>query len=543
MLTMLRPKRTSSNTHSRRIFTTAGLLLALAAASVEAQSALSFTLPFGPHAVGFRDVELFDYSRSVLASDSTGEQGVLTPRPIQVSVWYPARHTAGAKTMRYRDYVRLYAPPLRFAQRSQQGHAEAEQAMLRHPYLGLRSPDVSWNERQTALREAAAREFDTPTHAIRGAPDASGPFPIVVYHAGGDGPSFENDVLMEFLASHGYLVVAVPSWGGAGGSSIDIAGLETEVRDMEFALGYARSLPGQGGMPTALMGFSWGGMTSVLAASRLRPVSAVVGLDATVRYMPNVYRDACHERCGLYSVPTLFLNQGAASKRFLQSIGADTGFVFFDQLRYAPAYVVNVNTIKHQNFASWYNRLAGPQAEGFVADRAVASRGYERISQYVLTFLDAFLKSDSRARALLDQEPNAVGASASELTVQRKVAHRPLPTIASFAAAVRPLGLARAPETLRQVLGRDSAYTLPEAELTKWGWSLSGEEAIGVFTVRAMLYPISPAAHSDLGDAYLAQADSVNAVRSFERAFQLDSTATYSREMLTKLQPSKQSGR
>src|SRR5437868_5078086 len=81
-----------------RIVRALTLLLAASASSAYAQSALRFTLPYGPYAVGFKAVDQYDYSRTFGGDyDETGR--VRTgerARPIQTSIWYPATMTTAA---------------------------------------------------------------------------------------------------------------------------------------------------------------------------------------------------------------------------------------------------------------------------------------------------------------------------------------------------------------------------------------------------------------------------------------------------------------
>ncbi len=51
--------------------------------------------------------------------------------------------------------------------------------------------------------------------AVRDAPHESGHFPLVVYAPSFSAMSWENADLCEYLASHGYVVVASPDMGAA----------------------------------------------------------------------------------------------------------------------------------------------------------------------------------------------------------------------------------------------------------------------------------------------------------------------------------------
>src|ERR1700760_4191708 len=94
--------------HATRIVRIVGALFIAAGATLRAQSALRFTLPFGPYAVGFKAVDQYDYSRTF--GDAVDQDGHPVSgeraRPIQTSVWYPAA-SSNAQKMLYAEYLEL----------------------------------------------------------------------------------------------------------------------------------------------------------------------------------------------------------------------------------------------------------------------------------------------------------------------------------------------------------------------------------------------------------------------------------------------------
>src|SRR5689334_2338837 len=103
---------------------TAALLVIAARAG--AQSTLSFTLPPGPFAVGFRAVEQYDHTRTFGGAFDEDGKPVIgeRARPIQTSIWYPSSAPASAPRMRYRDYVDLYSRPGTMPAHDARGRAE-----------------------------------------------------------------------------------------------------------------------------------------------------------------------------------------------------------------------------------------------------------------------------------------------------------------------------------------------------------------------------------------------------------------------------------
>ena len=495
-----------------------------------AQSRLRFTLPPGPYAVGFRATAVWDDTR-------TGGPGVLLAadtargRPLQVSIWYPARpagpESAARVRMRFRDYAALTSLPGQLPRPDSAGRAAAV-TLFRSAFDG-----------DDTLR--VRRELDTPVNAVRDAPPAPGTFPVVVYGPSFGSVSFENSVLCEYLASAGYVVVASPSWGAAGPMTSDFEGLEAQARDMEYLVKVARTLPGADPARVAVVGYSWGGLSNVLVAMRNRAVRAIVGLDGSIAYWyfrafaggPGVAPDRL-------VVPALFLKRQdlpwTDARR--KAYGPDTAFAFFDSLRYSDAYLVTLRTMRHQNFGALSDKLpvAPTTTDGFVADSATASVGYERVARYTRAFLDSYLRPTQPGRGpdrgldpLLARPPEANGIPHGEVTVVRRTALRPLRTLDDFVRTVGAGALADAPAAFARIRARDPGYVLPEGDVDALASQLRDDgrrpEALGLLRLNVAMYPGSASAAYRLAEAYRQAGDRARAIEAYERVLTLAPSA------------------
>ena len=148
----------------------------------------------GPHAVGLRVIQQYDYSRLLEPQvDAFGKAGTAAPgRPIQMLVWYPARRSGGAP-MLAADYQQTslndvdFTAPAAEATRQRAGWLAGPQKAL-------------YGAQMLAVRDAAA---------------AAGRFPVVIYAPSFAAQAHENIDLCEYLASHGYVVLASRSLGHA----------------------------------------------------------------------------------------------------------------------------------------------------------------------------------------------------------------------------------------------------------------------------------------------------------------------------------------
>jgi hypothetical protein len=195
------------------------LLSALASAHAQDGPLFHFVEKAGPYAVGLNVVDQYDYSRSYRrATDEFGKpfRGERA-RPIQTLVWYPATDRAG-KPMTVGDYVKLWATESSFDKPK------------------MNSDNKAW---------AAAMQpsLKMPLWAVRDAPMKAGHFPVLIYAPSFSAVSWENADLCEYLASHGYVVIASPDMGAATRHMThDVAGINAQARDISFLIGYAHTL-------------------------------------------------------------------------------------------------------------------------------------------------------------------------------------------------------------------------------------------------------------------------------------------------------------
>lgn len=494
------------------------------------QSVLRFSLPFGPHAVGYRSVTVYDRSRNI-PRDTIDASGTTVnkprPRPIHLSIWYPARPTSAA-AMQYRDYLFLYGPPLQVPTGTASARRAAENALLQWRSLLIRNPDVTLATRRDSLRAAIVREGAVPVHAVRDAPADGQAYPVVIYAAGAESPSFDNDLLMEYLASRGYLAIGVPSWTEGGGEfEITPASLETQARDIEFALQYVRARPGEQTKPVAVMGWSWGGLANVVVAARNQSISALISLDGSVHYYWHDSSLRGKVDTGRpFATPSLFLNQGGTPASVIARAGGDTTFTFFNSLRYADAYCVTLKDLRHQNFSSLYNRLAGPQPRYFVADREVANAGYMTLATYIVTFLDAYLRHDAASQRRLTLAPHQLGLPDTNVVVESKAGLRPIPTMAGFRAALGKDGWTSALNVLSRLQSTDPGYTLNRDSLENAGSEFLDDDRVadglGAYRVYAKLHPRDERSWNGLAEAYAAAHDTTNAIASYQEALRIE---------------------
>jgi len=347
--------------------------------TASAQSHFTRTNAPGPHPVGLRIVEQSDPSRGYLSATdpytgkaTRGERA----RPIQTLIWYPADKGTGV-AMNAGDYLRLGGTQEDFS------FAPAERARLEADYI---------NGRVGALSPERARtELAAPMLARRDAAASSGKFPVIIYAPSYRAAAFENADLAEFLASQGYIVISSPSIGQSpDGMNDDLEGVETQVGDVQFLIGFAHTLAQADTDRLAVIGYSWGGLANVMAAAKETRIDALVSLDGSVRSYPDVIEQSRFLTPDRITVPMLYV---AATPRQMEDLPSDMNAErsFLNKMKYADLYRLTLAPYVHSNFAVMGQRFLAESGYGnYAKDELSVANGW--LETYVRYFLDGYLK-------------------------------------------------------------------------------------------------------------------------------------------------------
>jgi len=238
----------------------------------------------------------------------------------------------------------------------------------------------------------------------------------VVYAPSDSSVSWKNADLCEYLASHGYVILASPSMGvSTRDMTDDLDGINAQARDISFLITYAKTLPDADLSEVAVVSWSWGGGSSMFAAARDPRIDALVSMDGSMRYYPGLVKMARDVHPERMTIPLLFFTRGDAN--LLEDIDK-----YHDG---PPAYIVGPNVLNawihgdlltvnmlgmaHAEFSSMFQRRESVQrfAENQVADygREDANTNHAWVALYTLKFLDAYLKHDASANAFLEKTP------------------------------------------------------------------------------------------------------------------------------------------
>ena len=143
----------------------------------------------GPNPVGLKVVDQYDRSRAYPASSRNLSKSSVghDARPLQTLIWYPSLRSAG-KPMTVGEYTQLADTEIHFD-----------------------APHPEQNRWRSLLKTST----EVPLWAVRDAMSAKGHYPVLIYAPSDSSVSWENADLCEYLASHGYVILASPSLSAA----------------------------------------------------------------------------------------------------------------------------------------------------------------------------------------------------------------------------------------------------------------------------------------------------------------------------------------
>jgi dienelactone hydrolase len=463
----------------------------------------------GDQAVGFRVVRQYDTARVFrqkidLTSGvaATGERA----RPVQTLIWYPANRGTG-KRLRYGDYLRTSATETDFA-RSPAAVELALATALEENYPNLKADQLHVETTQAML-------------AARDAAPAPGKFPVLIYAPGSSSSAHENADLCEYLASHGYIVLASASVGmNTRSIDLDLEGAQAQAGDISFLAGYAATLPQADATKIAVAGYSFGGLANVLAAARDDRIGALVALDGSVRYFPAIAQAASYATPERLALPMLYLGGKPSTAETMNKTGQIPTYSLLNEMKYADLYNVTMYTMEHAAFQSESLRM-GPEQRFGEYSRAEATLAYGWMERYVLAFLDAYLKNNAQSMAFVKGTPKGNGVPDHLLAVDIHQAEGAPPTLTTLATQFgkrRHSGLAAIYGDMHKAA---PAFKPAERALISWGEPFLEEKryagALEIYQLVNVLYPDSPRAAFYLAMAYEKNRDTARAIEQYRR--------------------------
>jgi hypothetical protein len=343
-------------------------------------------LTFGAYKAGFRSGIFYDESRPAL-----NEQVLKKGRAVHISVWYPAQVPVNAKPMYFKAYVdditRMINP------------ASVSIATTRDAIQQIKILTAQLHGDSVIIGQHISKLLASETKAFSDVVPVEGSFPVVFYPEN----SWLNNVMCEFLASHGYIVVSTSRHGS---TSADfewqtVNGIETLVKDSQYALSILINQFKLKDPPIAVMGVGMNASAGLAWMMRDTKVKALVSLEGGIltRYEYGLIQKSPHFSKEHVKNPMLIIHSPH------ESVNPD----LIDNYAHADRHMVHLPRMSefyYLNFGVWENTMTGILGPAPGDTRT----GFKWEALYTLNFLDWHLKQKESGRLFFAKTPEQLGA-------------------------------------------------------------------------------------------------------------------------------------
>lgn len=343
-------------------------------------------LPMGKHSVGFQTLFTYDLTKNPIPySDWDGNlypaDSTAIGRPFQINIWYPAQSRSG-DLMKYADYVDLMGRQTNFST------SEAQKTFARETFISqtknLRNILEKDNTKTLSTSEMD-QLLELDVFARLNAKAAAGKYPVVLY-PNGSSPAYQS-ITCEFLASHGYVVVAfAPKGRFSSGLEISTLGLELAVDDLEFVLGKVSETSNVDMAKVAILANAISSSVGAAAVSRNEKIKALISLEGG---LPSSFEQGLLNKSVFYQpenirTPILFI--------YSPHPAIDPKHTF--HLKYADRYYARFPKMSEFTMLN-YGMFDALVPDIIGAHSGNTQKGFETANELVLRFLDQKIKGKS----------------------------------------------------------------------------------------------------------------------------------------------------
>lgn len=300
-------------------------------------------------------------------------------RPIQMSAWFPAKR--GLTKIKNVAYIKHFDNGIM--------PEYPDEATMKSNLKVFKERYMKWGSPEERIEEFLNSETGTYLKG-KTAQDR----PLVLYGPSFNSRPFENIKLIEYLASHGFVVISSPCVGpNSRRMEMSAEGAEAQMKDMLFLLNYALNefMAEIDENRIAASGFSWGGGSAVLAQMNDPRIKAVVDIDGSLRTprMFDAIRNSEYYDLEKASAPYVFYESKLPLPKYWTDL-PDSTFIHFNSLK-IDKYHLKFPKLRHIKFMSLNVDLLpnNPNMNEQSQDDIIDS--YEHMSNHLLLFLNRFL--------------------------------------------------------------------------------------------------------------------------------------------------------
>ena len=464
----------------------------------------------GKHKVGFRHYTAHDSTRTYSRIfDYTNKK---VARPIPISIWYPSEQNIGSKKqMKILDYFEI------IKEEEEWEHLPNEQVLNWFYYANTTT-------NQNHLQEKTEAHFKTEF--------AKGKYPVIVYAPSYQASSIENFALCEFLASYGFIVISSPSRGTETRwfSNNKLKEMETHARDVEFLIKEVGKFPNTDYNKIAVMGFSFGGLSNVIAQNRNENVKAIVSLDGTERYQFTLLNESPFFDTEKIDIPYIHMAQKDIPEKVLKEDNIDAElnvrFELYDSISKSKAYRLKFNNLTHSYFSTLGILFAKRDKRQDKSDSEIME-SYKWVSIYTLNFLNAVLENDDKALKFIENKPSDNGVRNGLITQRIKQPESDAFTFQDFNDIASSQNYKNISQLYDSTVKKHHSFKIPEDILNTLGLQLvfnpnTSEQGINVLLFATNLYPNSANLFDSVAEGYLFIGNKEKAIENFKKSLELN---------------------
>jgi hypothetical protein len=279
------------------------------------------------------------------------------------------------------------------------------------------------------------------------------------------------------------------------------------------------------------MGFSFGGLSNVIAQNQNAKIKAIVSLDGTERYQYDLLNESPFFDFRKINVPYLHMAQKDIPEKVLKedNIKAElnTKFELYDSISNSSVYRLKFHNLTHSYFSTLGILFANRDKRQDKSDAEIME-SYKWASTYTLNFLNAFLENDDKALKFIKNKPTDNGVRNGLITQRTKQPEIVAFTFQDFNDLASNQNYQNLSQLYDSTVKKHPSFKIPEGKINTLGLQLvfnpnTSEQGINIFLLATKLYPNSANLFDSLAEGYLYVGSKSKAIENFEKSLELNS--------------------
>ncbi|MEK6155427.1 acyl-CoA thioester hydrolase/BAAT C-terminal domain-containing protein [Flavobacteriaceae bacterium 3-367] len=341
--------------------------------------------------VGFSSHIKIDKSRPSVKDGKFG-------RTIQINIWYPAKIETGSSKMFFSDYLGVKGNEMGVNE-SPQNYSKTVESYFQWP--------ISQGANQLLIDSLVSAKL--PMRAVTDGKFKPGKHPVILLI---HGSAVDFAFLGESLAEQGYIAINIPVKGYRQ-KELDVngIGMETEIRDYEFALSTLSDHPNIALTDIVALGFSFGGQSALGLACRNPNIKTVISFDGGIgsSFGARLIKESPFCRVENIAASLLHIYDSSYERTYLDQIRS---FIYADRT------LVGLTGIAHWHFTS-FGHLAS-QIPNLFGKNEFAEHGYDTILEIIKGYLNSKSQNPNKIFNLPEDGFDLVGEVEYLRPVKRK---------------------------------------------------------------------------------------------------------------------------